>query len=219
MGFDKEIFKKRKAANLTQERLAELCGVSRQAVQKWEKGEALPDVYLIANMAKLFDCSVEDLIWSKDIVVLENKHYYIRKLEESDKEDFCLLMRKHRYMGELLKAIDTMDKMSQVDDIYWKNYLCGGETYVIYRKGSNEFAGYLYFEGINTNSPDMSMQLNEEKFTSDDFSVLRDFLNWVNTEFGLRAIHVYVNSKIERELFEYLGFKDVKDEVMLVLPV
>ena len=72
MGFADELAKNRKAMNMTQEDLAERCDVSRQAVAKWEKGESLPDVYLIAKLAEMFNITIEELIWSRDRAVLEN---------------------------------------------------------------------------------------------------------------------------------------------------
>ena len=44
---------------LTQEALAELVGVSRQTVAKWERGETLPDVASCVRMADAFGIPVE----------------------------------------------------------------------------------------------------------------------------------------------------------------
>ena len=63
MIFAQQLSKFRKSFNLTQEELAEKCDVSRQAVAKWESGESLPDVYRISQIAKLFEISIEELIW------------------------------------------------------------------------------------------------------------------------------------------------------------
>jgi len=49
-----KIFKSRKANGLTQAGLAELLHVSPQAVGKWERGESLPDVFMLAKIAKIF---------------------------------------------------------------------------------------------------------------------------------------------------------------------
>ena len=56
----------RKRAKLTQEELAEQINVSRQAVAKWEKGEAVPDVYNCAALADVFDVTVDELISKQD---------------------------------------------------------------------------------------------------------------------------------------------------------
>jgi len=52
-----------------------------------------------------------------------------------------------------------------------------------------------------------------------DFALIRDFLNWINKEYHVRAIQVFVNSDVERALFSYIGYEKAKDEVMLALPV
>lgn len=65
MVFSEQLSKLRKEANLTQEDLAEKCDVSRQAVAKWESGESLPDVYKISQVAKIFEVSLEELIWGE----------------------------------------------------------------------------------------------------------------------------------------------------------
>ena len=56
------IMRLRKLAGFTQEELAEKIGVSRQAVAKWENGESSPDIGSCAELARLFDVTVDDLI-------------------------------------------------------------------------------------------------------------------------------------------------------------
>lgn len=65
MVFSEQLSKLRKEANMTQEDLAEKCDISRQAVAKWESGESLPDIYKISQIAKLFEVSLEELIWGE----------------------------------------------------------------------------------------------------------------------------------------------------------
>jgi len=48
--------------NYTQERLAELCSVSRQAVTNWELGKSVPDLSSIILLAGLFKISVDSLL-------------------------------------------------------------------------------------------------------------------------------------------------------------
>lgn len=52
----------RKAGGLTQSALAEKLSYSDKAVSKWERGESVPDIYVIYKMSELFDCSVNDII-------------------------------------------------------------------------------------------------------------------------------------------------------------
>lgn len=44
----------RKSADMTQEQLADILGMSYQAVSRWENGTTYPDLELIPALAKLF---------------------------------------------------------------------------------------------------------------------------------------------------------------------
>ncbi len=52
----------RKERKLTQEKLAEALGVTPGAVHKWESGQSVPELPLIAELADFFDTSVDALI-------------------------------------------------------------------------------------------------------------------------------------------------------------
>ena len=56
----------RKEKKLTQEQLAERLNVTSQAVSKWENDLSYPDVELLVDLAKLFDCSVDYLLGKED---------------------------------------------------------------------------------------------------------------------------------------------------------
>lgn len=58
----KNIAKLRKLKNLTQEQLAEMVGVSPQAVSKWENGLSCPDITLLPTIAKIFGITVDELL-------------------------------------------------------------------------------------------------------------------------------------------------------------
>lgn len=52
----------RKDAGLSQEMLAEQMGVSRQAISKWELGEAIPDTDKIIRLSRLFQVTTDYLL-------------------------------------------------------------------------------------------------------------------------------------------------------------
>ncbi len=56
------ISKLRKEHSMTQEQLAEALGVTFASVSKWERGAATPELNLIAEMADLFEVSIDALI-------------------------------------------------------------------------------------------------------------------------------------------------------------
>ena len=51
----------RKLRSLTQEDLAEIAGVSRQSVAKWEAGETVPDLEKCRLLAEALNVSLDDL--------------------------------------------------------------------------------------------------------------------------------------------------------------
>ena len=52
----------RRKAGLTQERVAEKLGVSRQTISKWENNQALPDAYNLKILSKVLGASVDEII-------------------------------------------------------------------------------------------------------------------------------------------------------------
>ena len=62
MTLGEKIVKQRKDLEYTQEQLAEILGVSRQSVSKWESDLAYPETDKLIKMGKLFDCSMDYLL-------------------------------------------------------------------------------------------------------------------------------------------------------------
>ena len=58
----KNIAAHRKRSGLTQAGLAEKLNYSDKAVSKWERGDSVPDVLTLAQLAQLFDVTVDDLL-------------------------------------------------------------------------------------------------------------------------------------------------------------
>ena len=94
MTFSEKLIRLRKREGLSQEALAEILGVSRQAVSRWEQGTALPDGGKLLPCARHFGVSVdwlldekqgwEDLagtgsapVGGESLVICKNWHWYL----------------------------------------------------------------------------------------------------------------------------------------------
>ena len=55
----------RRKLKLTQAALAERMNVSYQAVSSWERNENVPDTYNLIELAKIFDVSLDWLVYNK----------------------------------------------------------------------------------------------------------------------------------------------------------
>lgn len=85
----------RKAKGLTQNELGERIGVSFQAVSKWERGEALPDVTLLPDLAKILETTVDFILLGSEKVI-----EYKGKFTVSDiKKGLNCLKNTGEYLG------------------------------------------------------------------------------------------------------------------------
>ena len=87
------ISKLRKEHAMTQEQLAEALGVTFASVSKWERGVATPELNLIAEMADLFEVSIDALIGyefrnnDRENVIARLKQYGHDRNNEDDFSD------------------------------------------------------------------------------------------------------------------------------------
>lgn len=65
MSFAENLKIMRKEKYLSQEQLAEIMGVSRQAVSKWEQGSGYPETEKLIDLAKKLDVSLDMLLLDK----------------------------------------------------------------------------------------------------------------------------------------------------------
>lgn len=122
----KQILDLRKAKNITQAELGERLGVSFQAVSKWERGETLPDISLLADLANILETTIDNILLGGQRIT-----DFKRKITvEQVKDAFASLSRLGDLLGKdnlfYLAAIDginsrmNMDIESYLQDEYTK---------------------------------------------------------------------------------------------------
>jgi len=62
----------RKRSGMTQAKLAEQLNYSDKAVSKWERGESMPDVVTLVQLAELFEITVDELLADPDAIPAES---------------------------------------------------------------------------------------------------------------------------------------------------
>lgn len=142
----KNIYNFRKQKGLTQEKLAEIMGVSYQAVSKWENEKSLPDVSVLPLLAKTFGCSIDALFSHQNdvlignlkeitiemlasLVSLEEKKRRILeiardgKVDESELEDFVFIKKELERISSTVDALQIwLEKMIADEKINVKKY-------------------------------------------------------------------------------------------------
>lgn len=125
----------RKEKGMSQEKLAEKIGISRQAVAKWETGQSYPDMDKLVALSDLFRISIDKLVKDYDD---ENCSYeYIEKQNYINEKviDFLCRAKKTTYAG---KGAEIASSRPNSHDLqYIENNLKYIDTYL----GGEKFAG------------------------------------------------------------------------------
>jgi transcriptional regulator with XRE-family HTH domain len=69
----KNLVRLRQDANLTQLQLAEMLNYSDKAVSKWERGESIPDLRVLIQLAQIYHIKVDDIISEQPESVVKPK--------------------------------------------------------------------------------------------------------------------------------------------------
>ena len=62
MGISERLQELRKNAGLSQEQVAEMLGLSRQALSKWESGQGKPDIENIIKLSEIYHVSTDYIL-------------------------------------------------------------------------------------------------------------------------------------------------------------
>ena len=97
----------RQSAGMSQEKVAELVGVSRQAVTKWEVNQSAPNTENLFKLAEIFGTTVDMLLASEDDAKQSpaEQIYYLYKMEEEKKAAIRKRARKQNVLNALIIVI------------------------------------------------------------------------------------------------------------------
>lgn len=93
MSLSDRLLELRKKKNLSQEDVADILGVSRQTISKWETGLSTPEFDKIEPLAKLFEVSVDELVTG------------IKIEKENEKEKEEIIVNRHSTKSVILLII------------------------------------------------------------------------------------------------------------------
>ena len=175
----------RKKKGLSQEKLAEIIGVSRQAVAKWECGITYPEVDKLINLSDLFGTSIDKLL--KDIEdQCGRKEIKILNIGDEEIIHFLCKAKKLTYAGSAEETEESRPKSH--DLIYCEGMYKYIDTYL----GGERFTGEeaVWVE----NNPYWAMNYSG-RVLDDDFSgrFLKEVLSAVNVDYPYRGPLVYEN--------------------------
>ena len=118
MTLGEKLSKLRKEYNYTQEQLADILGVSRQSISKWESDIAYPETEKLIELGKIFECSMDYLL--KDEVAEKtgasvSESYFTEKVTKISKK--VLTDKNKGKAKKILKIIGIILAVFLVVDI------------------------------------------------------------------------------------------------------
>ena len=121
------IIRLRTQAGLTQAELGEKLNYSDKTISKWERGEAIPDAYVLTQMAEIFGVTVDYLLSAHD--AWENPN------EPEEQEQ-----RISRYSVNMIIAIAVLGVWTMALSVFvllwllgfivWQSFVAGIHTYI-----------------------------------------------------------------------------------------
>lgn len=121
----------RKNKNLSQEKLAEMLKISRQAVAKWETGENTPDIGNLVELSYIFNVSLDRLLKDEECADKFNTIDY----KENEIIDFLIRAKKATYAGngtkeEISSRPNSQDLKYQEGQLKYIDTYLGGEKFI-----------------------------------------------------------------------------------------
>ncbi len=107
MKFGENLYNLRKAAKMSQEKLAEKIDVSRQSVSKWENSESYPEMENIMKLCNIFHCKINDLV-HEDMTDIDSLDEDIKMSVVKFKEE------KQRKVKGISKAIYVIARIGKI---------------------------------------------------------------------------------------------------------
>lgn len=106
MTFGEKLQDLRRKAGLSQDSLAEKLDVSRQAVSKWERDEAMPETEKLLRIAQLFNASLDELLLDRESQKTPDPQPQYRP---SYRPNYRNQFRRHGYkLGYVLMAVGAL---------------------------------------------------------------------------------------------------------------
>lgn len=97
--------KHRTNRELTQEQLADVLGVSAQAVSRWENGTTYPDITLLPTIASYFEITLDELMGMQDFKSEEQIKELLAKIDENSNKG--LIYENILLLREAVKTYPT----------------------------------------------------------------------------------------------------------------
>lgn len=155
------IRKYRKIKNMTQEEMANCLGVTAPAVNKWENGNSMPDILLLAPIARLLDITLDNLLSFQEELTDDEVNGIIREADSR---------LKHETYGEAFQW--AKKKMEQYPNcerlILWMAQIFDVQRYAQDIPDQEDYGDYIskcYIRVLNSKNEDIRCSAADALFS------------------------------------------------------
>lgn len=148
MKFCENLQKLRKSKNISQEGLAEMLGVTRQSVSKWESGASYPEMEKLMEICKIFHCSLDTLVNKDALLEQEQKENnllpsILSSLELAVKKTIAIL--ENMSAKEIIKFLVTLFVIAMIILVCKAPFVLLEDSInsIFYHNGGNAFSSFL----------------------------------------------------------------------------
>lgn len=110
MTFGENLVNLRKRKSVSQEQLAEVLGITRQTVSKWELNQSTPDLQYIVQISEYFDVSLDYLVKGKEAISTEVLMQ--ERKEDNDKNSSYIGYKGLFVLGIVLMVISMLGMLT-----------------------------------------------------------------------------------------------------------
>ncbi len=222
MGIGDVIREYRKRKNMTQEQMANYLGVTAPAVNKWENGNSLPDITLLAPIARLLDISLDTLLSFHETLSNEEINKIITEL------DFKL--REETYDEAFHYAKLNIKKYPNCHQLIWQSALIL-DTHrlakdILNTDNYEEYIHTCYVRALESENEDIRTSTADSLYgfhiRKEEYEKAEEYLNYFSNQNPLRKEkQAFIYSKTNRldeayQVYEQLLFSGYQTMSMVL---
>lgn len=119
------LFNLRRQNSFSQEEVADKCGVSRQAIAKWENDESHPTIEKLILLADLYDVSLDELVGRNEKDKYEQlkellKWFIAKDFPKNDDDDISKIVVRFLLFIDRM-GLNATDSLSGLEEIFLQN--------------------------------------------------------------------------------------------------
>lgn len=197
----KFILSLRKERNLSQNKLAEMIPITRQAISRWEQGKSLPDSSTMMRLSDIFGVTIDELL-SGERIEKNREKGSLQNVILNLIDDYNLKKKRLKTMM-ILSVVTVITLIGLFFGYYFVSTYNSIKVYKIQGTGTNS---YTYNGIMITIKQNSYMRLGEIQVSNDNLSVEKVKLYYFDKDKKEKVI--YEDNNTDILITDYLGYNE-----------